>query len=189
MSLRLMLALSLLPSAALIAQAPPERMKAVPPIVSRGNPDAGVDIVAKNVVPVNFLNDKPVYVGQATKLECVVYEHHLEGTDPAPLAWTGRIWAEGKLLATFSSADANRSEQKFDGSATMTTWSIGYKADWVPAKAGYNDFRCVVDTGNAVSEIEEFNNARDTQGWVDQPRSAKLETQPPPRVTRPPSPD
>ena len=183
------LALSLLPAASLAGQTVPERMQAAPTIVSRGNPDAGVDIVAKNVVPVNFLLDKPVYVGQPTKLECVVYEHHLEGHDPTPLAWVGRIWAEGKLLATFSSSGSQRHELEFDGNASMTTWSISYRADWVPAKAGSNNFRCVVDTGNAISETEEFNNAKDTTGWVEPSRSVKPGPKPPPRVTLPPSRD
>lgn len=189
MSLRLIAILALLPVVTLAAQAPPEQMRAAPVSVSRGNPNAGVDIVAKNVVPVNFLQNKPVYVGQATKLLCVVYEHHMEGQDTTPLAWVGRIWAEGKLLATFSSADATRDEVKFDGSTTMTTWGIDYRAAWVPAKTGYNNFRCVVDTGNSVSETEEFNNARDTKGWVDPSRSVKPGPKPPPRVTLPPSRD
>ena len=188
MSLRLAGAILVLQAAALSAQAPPARMREVPPPGAAGlpaPPAPAVDIVAVNVVPTNLLADKPVTAGQTTELECVVYEYHPAGTDPAPLSWKGRVEAGGEVLAAFASEAASRREHVFDGDASMTSWSYGYKASWTPTKPGWSETRCAVDTGNQVSELNESNNSKTSKAWVAGPWSAKVGDGPPPTAAMP----
>jgi hypothetical protein len=188
MSLKLAAAILVLHSAALSAQVPPTRMREVPAPGASGlpaRPAPAVDIVAVNVVPTNLLADEPVIAGQTTELECVVYEYHPAGTDPAPLSWKGRVEAEGEVLATFASEAAARAEHVFDGDASMTSWSYGYKASWTPSKPGWSETRCVVDTGNQVAELNEANNAKTSKAWVAGPWSASVGDGPPPTAAMP----
>lgn len=189
MSLKLAAVILAVEAATLSGQAPPTRLRASPAAGQSAvpaRPAPAVDIVAVNVVPSNFLADKPVIAGQATKLECVIYEYHPAGTDPAPVPWKGRVEAGGKVLATFASETADRTEHVFDGDASMTSWSYGYQAPWTPAKPGWNETRCVVDTGNQVSEMNEDNNSKTGKAWVAGPWSARLGDGPPPTATLPP---
>ncbi|MGH7564166.1 MAG: hypothetical protein ACREK5_07065 [Gemmatimonadota bacterium] len=176
----------LLATPRLPAQEPPPQVKvrvvdeAVPGGVARMV--AGIDVVAVNVIPTSYLKNQPVIAGQATKLECLVYEYHPEGTNPDPVPWKGRIEAGGKVLVTFSSQAAHLEEHAFDGDATMTSWSYHYDADWTPASSGWNETRCVVDTDKAVVESNEANNVKNSKAWVDGPKTASLSDQPAPIV-------
>lgn len=178
--------LLLLSTPALPAQDPPVRAKA--PVVNEAVADGvartvpGIDVVAVNVVPTNFLKNEPVIAGQTTKLKCVVYEYHPEGTNPDPVAWKGRIEAGGKALATFASNAAKLEEHVFDGDATMTSWSYDYDADWTPMSSGWNATRCVVDTDKTVSESNEANNVKNSKAWVEGTKAARLSDQPAPTV-------
>jgi hypothetical protein len=185
-SLLLGAAFILLATGPLSGQEPPPRARAVTPTPPLSRTASGVDIVAVNVVPTNFLAHQPVIAGQATKLQCVVYEYHPEGTDPAPVPWQGSIEAEGKVLATFSSQAANLSEHLFDGNTTMTSWAYDYEADWTPTKAGWRETACTVDVANAVPESNEGNNTKTSKAWVEGPRTARLGVEPPPTAQLPP---